>query len=151
MLKVLCWSSCNPHPLDSSMPYCRLQKPPVAAAERGWCRVCTLANNQWQLGNLQCRIQDTPFYVAILSNGCQGVVMVSIIQQPLSLSSQSLISVLTASRAGFTISAFSFLFSQTVPCQSHLLFPSSAVLSCRIPKQLFSLDTVSLSQLLCQT
>ena len=41
-----------------------------------WCgRICTLANNQWDLGNLGGRVQDTPFYLAIISKGCRGILL----------------------------------------------------------------------------
>ena len=43
-----------------------------------WCgRICTLANvnNQWDLGNLGSRVQDTSFYLAITSKGCRGILL----------------------------------------------------------------------------
>lgn len=38
--------------------------------------ICTFANNQWDLGELGGKLQDTPFHIAIMSIGCEGVVMV---------------------------------------------------------------------------
>ena len=78
--------------MSTSAPVrCRVRAPHNSLSERQrlgqllcrWCmlltvrcgRICTLANNQWNLGNLGGRVQETPFYLAIISNGCKGILL----------------------------------------------------------------------------